>query len=335
MVESKGLEISTPLGKTSMGKKKSRRKAGKASKAESSLRLPSLDPRVMERTMSEIGKLLGEREFASAEEANAFMQDLLNSGGLPATPKLTALEQAQDLMYQAWETSGKQRVELARRALEVSPDCADGYVLLAEETARTLQEAKDLYEQAVKAGERALGPRAFKKDVGHFWGILETRPYMRARAGLAQCLWMLGERQQAIEHYTDMLRLNPNDNQGIRYKLASCLLEEDYDEALGRLLNQYKDDASAAWLYTRALWIFRRDGLSSEAAVSLKKALTQNPFVPAYLLGRKSLPRSLPGYIGVGDENEAIDYAADTIRAWQRTPGALEWLATCLLTRVK
>jgi tetratricopeptide (TPR) repeat protein len=158
---------------------------------------------------------------------------------------------------------------------------------------------------------------------------------MRARAGLAQCLWMLGERQQAIEHYTDMLRLNPNDNQGIRYKLASCLLEEGSGEALGRLLNQYKDEASAAWLYTRALWMFRRDGATAEATLSLKKALTQNPFVPAYLLGRKSLPRSLPGYIGFGDENEAIDYAADAITAWQRTPGALEWLSTSRLTRVK
>lgn len=33
---------------------------------------------------------------------------------------------------------------------------------------------------------------------GHFWGILETRFYMRARAGLAEALWELGERDAAI-----------------------------------------------------------------------------------------------------------------------------------------
>ena len=34
----------------------------------------------------------------------------------------------------------------------------------------------------------ALGPRGFKQYAGHFWGFLETRPYMRARAGLAGTL---------------------------------------------------------------------------------------------------------------------------------------------------
>lgn len=83
----------------------------------------------------------------------------------------------------------------------------------------------ELYEQGVEAGERALGSEAFEEWEGHFWGILETRPYMRARHGLALCLWEAGESKKAIEHYTEMLRLNPGDNQGIRYVLAGCLLE--------------------------------------------------------------------------------------------------------------
>src|SRR5262249_38122431 len=156
-----------------------------------------------------------------------------------------------------------------------------------------LQEAKDYYEKGVHAGERALGA-AFEEDVGHFWGIIETRPYMRAREGLAMCLWQLGEHQQAIEHYTDMLRLNPGDNQGIRYVLANCLLRQGDDAALGKLLDQYKDDAMAEWMYTRALLAFRREGAGKKADAALKKAMKQNKFVPAYLLGNKQLPRRLP-----------------------------------------
>lgn len=149
----------------------------------------------MEKVMSDIGRLLSEREFASVEEANAFLQKTLASGGPPPSLPHTPLEEAQDLMHEAWGSTGKRRLELARRALEISKECADAYVLLAEEVARSLQEAKDLYEQGVKAGERALGSQAFEEEAGHFWGILETRPYMRARAGLACCLWLLGERQ--------------------------------------------------------------------------------------------------------------------------------------------
>lgn len=123
-----------------------------------------------------------------------------------------------------------------------------------------------------------------------------------------------------------MLRLNPNDNQGIRYILAKCLLEEGNDQALGKLMEQYEDDAAAAWLYNRALRVFRQEGASERANTCLKEALEGNRFIPAYLLGRKRLPRHLPFYIGIGDENEAIDYAAATIPIWQKTEGALEWL---------
>jgi hypothetical protein len=64
----------------------------------------------------------------------------------------TPLKEAQDLIYDAWEVADpKRRVTLAREALEISPDCADAYVLLAEETASSLSEALNLYRQGVEA----------------------------------------------------------------------------------------------------------------------------------------------------------------------------------------
>ena len=133
------------------------------------------------------------------------------------------LQDAQDLIYDAWETADpRDRVRLANEALLRSDDCADAYVIFAEEIPGTLEQKREMYTAGVEAGERAIGQRAFKEDVGHFWGLLETRPYMRARAGLAACLWQLGEREEAVAHYRDMLRLNPNDNQGIRYTLSAA-----------------------------------------------------------------------------------------------------------------
>jgi tetratricopeptide (TPR) repeat protein len=186
---------------------------------------------------------------------------------------------------------------------------------------------KEYYELGVRAGERALGPKVFKNEVGYFWGLIETRPYMRARAGLADCLWLLGERQQAIKHYEDMLRLNPNDNQGIRYILVNCLLAVGADLSVEKLLNQYNDDIACSWTFSRALWIFRKEGPSHKANEALKKAVKQNPFVPLYLLGKKKMPRSLPPYVGIGDENEAIEYAAESIEVWRSIPDAFQWLA--------
>ena len=54
------------------------------------------------------------------------------------------LRQAQDLMYQAWEeTNPAKRLGLAHQALATSPDCADAYVLLAEEEADSLARAAE------------------------------------------------------------------------------------------------------------------------------------------------------------------------------------------------
>src|SRR5215204_4528662 len=319
-------------GKRRRGKKRSQKKRRDESQQEDApLVLPFGDPRAMERVSQDLGRLLAEREFGSIEEANAFLENMLREGGgqLPSTPApTTPLERAQDLVYEAFETeSSRKRVQLAKKALKVSPDCADAYVLLAEESARSLQEAKDLYEKGVQAGERTLGEETFEEEAGHFWGILETRPYMRARQGLAACLWELGEHGEAIEHYQEMLELNPSDNQGIRYELAGCLLDEDSSEDLGQLLERYKDDASAFWLYTRALLAFREGGATEKATAALEEAMETNPYVPLYLLGRRSfLAEGLPELIGFGDESEAVAYFARSLTGWLRTPSALEWL---------
>jgi len=266
---------------------------------------------------------IGEAELSSDEAyAKAERGDSQSAGGWPP------LQLAQELIYDAFEVSGKKRVALARQALELCSDCADAYVLLAQEAARSLNEAKALYEQGVKAGERALGPEMFKNEAGFFWGILETRPYMRARAGLAECLWLLGNRQEAIAHSRDMLRLNPNDNQGIRYVLANYLLHEGLEKELEKLLEQYDDDIAATWLYTRALLLYRQEGPGSRANKALQAAKARNRFVPFYLLQKKRLPQHLPDYVGIGDEPEAVVYAAEALEIWQKTPDALNWLSS-------
>jgi tetratricopeptide (TPR) repeat protein len=237
----------------------------------------------------------------------------------------TAQGQAQELVYEAFEEDDlATRQQLVRQALELWPDCADAYVLLAEQ-ARSRKEALALYEQGVAAGERALGPAVIEREAGHFWGILETRPYMRARLGLANSLWTVGRRQEAVEHLWDMLRLNPGDNQGVRYTLAGFLLFLDRDEDLARLLAQYPEEGSATWMYTKALLAFRQHGDTSQARRLLKEARKANKHVPDYVTGRKYPPEE-PAYYSPGQESEAVSYVAGFLAAWKYTPGAVAWL---------
>lgn len=234
------------------------------------------------------------------------------------------LNQAQDLMYDAWEsTDPEQRIALAKQAIEISPLCADAYNLLAEESAKTLDEAIALYHKAVAAGEAAIGPEDFKEFAGRFWGFHETRPYMRARHGLGEALWAAGDKEGAINNFNEMLELNPGDNQGIRYVLAAKLLDTGRTNELKKLLKTYEDDYSADIQYTRALIAFS-EGANNANEIA-KEALDTNKHVPSILSGKK---KSTPpeDYITMGGEDEASGYVEIFGRAWKKTPGAIEWL---------
>lgn len=308
-----------------MGKKKRKKTVKKQQQVQDVIMPPAGGLKTLEKTMVSLERLVQDREFGSLDEANAFLRETLKNGEI-SVPGQSADELAQDLMYDAWEATGHERVALALQALRTSPDCSDAYVLLAEEMAGTLAEEKSLYEQGVAAGERYLGEEAFRNDVGHFWGIIATRPYMRARVGLADCLWFLGENEQAIWHYWELLRLNPNDNQGIRYRLLNALMETGRDEEAIKLCHQYEEDCTAAWLYNWALLVFGQEGASKNAERALRTALDGNCHVPDYLLGDESLPETLPDYVSYGGRDEAAAYVTDAIPLWVRTPGAIHWL---------
>ena len=145
--------------------------------------------------------------------------------------------------------------------------------------------------------------------------------------GLAQILWATGDWDGAIEHAQEMLRLNPGDNQGVRYPLMLWLLETERAEDLEALFEEYSDDAMADGLYPRVLFAFRLYGDSRQTRAILKEAIKWNPHVPDCLLGRRRPSRSMSEYVAVGGEDEAANHALAALPLWRKTPGALEWLA--------
>lgn len=287
------------------------------------------DQRAMEKMTSDLSRLLQKQDFKSKKELKAYLDGIVKKGKMPEAPPKSAIQFAQDIMYEAWEAgSKKERIKLAKEALSISPDCADAYNLLAEEEAKTLEEAKELYQKGMEAGRRALGEEIFKENGGHFWGYTPSRPYMRSRLGFMECLWESGEHDEAISHAKEMLKLNTSDNQGIRYVLAAYLAEISRYDELDDFLNrgEYKDDCAAEWLYTRALLSFVKKGDSDKANNNLKVALKSNQYVPEYLLGKKPIPQMLPDRITIHGEDEGFCYASRYLQAWEKVSGAIDWL---------
>jgi uncharacterized protein YecA (UPF0149 family) len=233
-------------------------------------------------------------------------------------------ERARNLIYDAYQSDGQQRYKLAEEAVSLNPNCVDAYVILAEKT-NSLEEAILLYEKGIQVGERELGKAFFKENKGYFWGLIETRPFMRAKLHYAEALSLLGKTTEATQQYEELLELNPMDNQGVRYSLFVAYIDAGNYKKASDLLQQYEED-SAQDSYNKLLLELHEHGFTARAVKLLKEAKKDNKFVINYLSGKKRLPAYPPDYYGLGDENEAIVYADMHLHLWKKIDGLGEWL---------
>ncbi|WP_052353763.1 tetratricopeptide repeat protein [Neobacillus jeddahensis] len=233
-------------------------------------------------------------------------------------------ERARDLIYNAFQSEGKQRYKFAEEALKQNPNCVDAYVILAEKT-KSLEESILLYEKGIQAGEQDLGKAFFSENRGSFWGLIETRPFMRAKLHYAEALSLLGKINKAIQQYEELLELNPNDNQGVRYSLFVAYVDSGHFEKAAKLLHQY-EEPSAQGVYNKVLLELFTNGFTKNAEMLLKNAKQVNRHVISYLTGKKRLPAYPPDFYGFGDENEAIVYADMHLHLWRKIDGLGEWL---------
>lgn len=272
-----------------------------------------------ERALKEVLEEIQEKDFQSVEEINQFLSNKLKS---TETRKLN--DDAQELLYDAFEAEGPKRYRLAEKALKLNPNLVDAYNILAENT-DSLEEAIGMYEKAMWIGQKDLGKAFFKENKGHFWLIFETRPFMRAKYNYATSIYELGKVNEAIVQFEELLELNPNDNQGVRYFLFIAYVENGDLKKAGKLLKTYEDD-SAQNTYNRLLLELLEHGFSAKANTLLKKAKESNKFVIAYLKETKRLPKVIPDYYGFGDENEAVVYVDGHLGLWRQIMGIKEWL---------
>lgn len=280
---------------------------------------PILTEQIMQEALAEIQG----QNFETIDEINEFLNKKLMNPVPKKAPK-TNKDRAQQLIYEAMEVQGPKRYKLAQEAIKLNPDSVDAYVILTENVT-SLQEALMLSEKAMRIGEKELGKSFFVENKGHFWGLLETRPYMRAKAQYADALYQLGKMNDAIQQYEEILVLNPNDNLGGRYMLIAAYLSKGELSKAEKLLKQYEEE-TAYGLYNMLFVELLKKGFSSKAARMLKVAKKQNPHVIPYLTGKKRLPKHLPDQYGWGNENEAIIYADEHLHLWKKIEGLQEWL---------
>lgn len=213
-------------------------------------------------------------------------------------------------------------------AVELDPGNTDAWLVLLDSLdGLPEQEAIEAFRRLVAIAEVRLGVDAFDEFAGHFWGFHETRPYMRARAALANALHQAGRIEESCAEVESMLQLNPNDNQGLRYRQLACYLAlGKLDEARG-LFAKYSDEFGLNVVFAWAKVLERfLSGHEDEARSALIGARLQNPTMESYLARSRRLPKTLPASYAPGSKEEAVCFAADLRLAWDAHPEAKRWL---------
>ncbi|MFN8589425.1 MAG: hypothetical protein U0704_16660 [Candidatus Eisenbacteria bacterium] len=280
-----------------------------------------------ERTLRAMARAMEGRTFESPAEAQAFLRKALASGeprnaAEPATPR----ERAEALIHEANRRDGRRRTQLARRAIAEWPDCADGYVVLAQQMPdRDL--ALAYWGEAFAAAVRAAGGEdEIEEYAGALFNALDLRPYLRARAGYGEALLDAGRLDEGARHLFELLRLDPSDPMGVAPALlAELAAARRWDAVESLAASAFAGTAHAAWIAT--LVAFARQGDTPATREAHAAAQRANTHVAKYLTRSSPLPDGEPDEARPGSDDEARLVALDLIAGWEAEPGAVAWLA--------
>lgn len=278
-----------------------------------------------EKMMMDLQRMLATQDFKSEDQIKTFMAQIMGKK-LPSFPTeaLSIQEQAEDLVMEAYELPASKAKANVEKALQLDPDCIQAYEYLGS-LEKTAERAASAFEKGIAIGRKKFGGKYLKEHMGMFWGFHETRPFMRCLHSYADCLYAMGKVKECVAILEEMILLNPSDNQGARDHLMLYLILLDENEKFTKYAKMYKDGAMSFSLFNRALFAFKTQGDTPDAAKKLHKALENNKFVAKRLIANKMI-LNLPEYYGIGDDDEAKFIVQASLPIWNKTKGAIDWL---------
>lgn len=209
-------------------------------------------------------------------------------------------------------------LKYAKKALKLDPDNLDAEAMIADITSENDFDYYKKLKRIVEHGNKVIEKNGFLEDVGHFWGVIETRPYMRVRHSYIEALIACRMMTHAIDECEDMLRLSENDNLGIRYILMHLYAYvEDETKAL-ELHKKYEGNDETQMLLPLAMIYFKLEKWE-QAEKYLKKLSKANKdtkkFIKAVLtdsLDREAQKMNSFGYAPFSIEEFVTEFAENS-----------------------
>lgn len=284
-----------------------------------------------ENLLKQITKQIEQSGLESIEDINEFLKETNMGADLSISESDLSEEdrnamEADHLVIQAIKEPSAQAEKTIAQALTLDPENIEAHVFLAR-SAEDIEEAIGHYEDAIEFGDLKFGGEYLKENKGHFWALIETRPYMRALSGLLDCYDVVDDVERAMSVSEQLLELNSNDNQGIRYNMSTLMLRRRQLVKCERFIAKWDEDDSTIFAYNIALCSFMRHGKTAKSRKLLMKAYETNEHVLSYLLLQEDLPKEFPSRYAMGSKDEAAMYILSALPVWSANKKALLWVA--------
>lgn len=237
-----------------------------------------------------------------------------------------------DMAYEA--DSEEDALKYAKKALQLDKNCLDAEVMIAELCIEDSEEMKLKYETLIAKAEAYLEKENIlnEENRGIFWGLVETRPYMRLRYAYVRLLIELGKFKRAIKECEDLLDLSNNDNMGVRYLLMSLYAFFEDEMSVNRLYKRFgKEDSSQMLLPMIALY-YKMDDYK-KAELYLKKLSAVNGELKEVFSGSEELDFDELdeavelGMYRYGSKEEIMIGMTDSAFLYATTSGLFPWIA--------
>jgi len=216
------------------------------------------------------------------------------------------------------------RVQIAKEALAISDECWDAYNILTDVGNHGHGACAYMLQMA------QVIARILKRDFAHipakdYWKNEETSACLEHMFVLAETLETLADAKRSTEAYDLLLSLNLSDDRGINEIIGSLYYEIGRDRDLDAWLKKWEGQKSAWYVYTKALYSYRKTGRSRKAKTALLEAFARNPYVVQALFELVQLPETVPENFVIGELSEAAAYLMTKGFLWHDTIGARPW----------
>lgn len=192
-------------------------------------------------------------------------------------------EQSDDLLFEAYDEPIKSKaIKLAKQALEINPNNIDAENFITKFETNTIKKLGRYKETLDKEQAKLEKEDLFNKEnIGMFWGLIETRPYMRTKHSYMLTLMELGRYTEAVKQGEELLKLCESDNQGIRYLIMGLYAVLERFEECEKIYNSYLDN-STFMLFTFSIMYYKK-GDYRKAKKILKSIQENNEYILGYL----------------------------------------------------